>query len=205
MQLIGWGGLDTLVVSAGVSATRPLLDVAGADLPDGPTAAGAQRAAQAAQSALNANYLGPLLSAVTLIPFMERTSRAPSILLISSLGAAIPAPTRSLYGSSKAASLALYQALAIEHSKVSFTYILPSTVQGNFRSSAVDVDTGAEDTTPNRVGLTPEAVALRSQQAVDNGEKVVFYPSSYRWAQLLYWLWPSFVERKAAKKYHFTT
>jgi short-subunit dehydrogenase len=166
---------------------------------------------------------------------MERTSRTPAILLISSLGAAIPAPTRSIYGSTKAASLALYQALAIEHPRIAFTYILPSTVRGSFRSSAVDAEpqervasgtesnTAVEDETSTAVsslnrhsdaasagaetmhGLSREAVAKRCVAAVDAGEKVVFYPPFYVYAQLLYWMWPSFIERKAAKKYGFRT
>ena len=40
-------------------------------------------------------------------------------MLVSSAAAIIPAPTRSLYCASKAASLILYQSLAIEHPKIS--------------------------------------------------------------------------------------
>ena len=85
---------------------------------------------------------------------MEKTSDSPAILLISSLGAAIPAPTRAIYGSTKAGALALYQALAIEHPSIAFSYILPSTVQGLFRASAVDA-----------VGA---AVALAHQELVED-------------------------------------
>ncbi|KAI0033635.1 hypothetical protein K488DRAFT_47278 [Vararia minispora EC-137] len=209
-----WEGFDTLVVCAGVSATRPLLDIAGTEEAEGPNFAGVKKVGDIASLAMKVNYLGPLLSAVTMIPFMERTSRSPSILLVSSLGAAIPAPTRSIYGSTKAASLALYQALAIEHPKITFTYILPSTVQGSFRASAVDAEpqemntAPAEQTAstlrPRSHGLTREAVAKRCVAAIDAHERVVFYPPFYVYAQLLYWFWPSFIERQAAKKYGFT-
>lgn len=140
---------------------------------------------------------------------MEKTSDSPAILLISSLGAAIPAPTRSIYGSTKAGALALYQALAIEHPSIAFSYILPSTVQGLFRASAVDVEpvpAGQENTTPvNTHGLLPDAVAKRCIAAIDKREKVVFFPPFYAYAQLIYWLWPSYIEKKAATKYSFET
>ena len=140
---------------------------------------------------------------------MEKISDSPAILLISSLGAAIPAPTRAIYGSTKAGALALYQALAIEHPSIAFSYILPSTVQGLFRASAVDAEpaapVGRASSEPefNTIGLQPDAVAKRCIAAIDKKEKVVFYPPFYAYAQLLYWVWPSYIERKAAKKYNF--
>ncbi|KZV75236.1 NAD-P-binding protein [Peniophora sp. CONT] len=204
-----WGGIDTLIVCAGVSATRALLDIAGGeDDMEGPGVEGVQQCAQAATKALNGNYLGPLNTAVTMIPLMEKTSASPAIHLISSLGAAVPAPTRSLYGSTKAGALALYQALAIEHPSITFSYILPSTVQGLFRASAVDAESvpaGQENPAPefNTDGLQPDAVAKRCIAAIDKQEKLVFFPPFYAYAQLLYWLWPSYIEKKAAKKYGF--
>jgi short-subunit dehydrogenase len=134
---------------------------------------------------------------------MRSTSVSPSVLLISSLGAAIPAPTRAIYGSSKAASYILYQALSIENPSVNFSYVLPSTVEGNFRASAVDGGP-VREADPIQSGLKREAVAKRCIRAIDGREKIVFIPGFYRFAQLLSWIWPSFVRRKAAKKYHFT-
>jgi hypothetical protein len=40
--------------------------------------------------------------------------------------------------------------------------------------------------------------------AVDESEKTVFMPGFMRFAQLLYWAWPSFVEWRARKKYKFS-
>ncbi|KAI0067552.1 NAD(P)-binding protein [Artomyces pyxidatus] len=201
-----WKGLDTLIVSAGVSALRPLLEIAGVQQACNTgqtTLEGAQRTVDVALAAVQGNYIAPLLSAVTLIPFMRDHSASPSILLISSLAAAIPAPTRTLYASTKAASLVLFQALSIEHPEIAFSYILPSTVQGDFRASAVDGGP-VREANPNAHGLKTEAVAARCVQAVDAGEKVVFFPAYYRWGQILYWFLPAFVERKAIKKYQFT-
>ena len=137
------------------------------------------------------------------IPFMRSTSVSPSVLLISSLGATIPAPTRAIYGSSKAAAYILFQALSIEHPSVNFSHVLPSTVEGNFRASAVDGGS-VREADPNQSGLKREAVAKRCIRAIDEREKIVFVPAFFRFAQLLSWIWPSYLERKAAGKYHFT-
>ncbi|KAI0360072.1 NAD-P-binding protein [Trametes cingulata] len=205
-----WGGLDTLIVSAGVSALRPLLEVAGSERGDGVThpartdVDGIKRAVSVANAALEGNYLGPLISAVTFIPLLSSTSPAPSVVLISSLAAVIPAPTRSIYASTKGASLLLYQSLAIEHPGIAFTHILPGTVEGDFRASAVDGGT-VREADPNKHGLKREAVAKRCLKAIDHGEKAVFMPAiTARIGHLGYWLVPSVIERVAAKKYNYT-
>ncbi|GBE88257.1 hypothetical protein SCP_1300720 [Sparassis crispa] len=139
-----WQGVDTVIVCAGVSALLPLMEVAGlkgnGSKFDPPQAdvEGIQRTVDVANAAARVNYIGPLISAVTFLPILQSSSVSPSIVLISSLGAIIPAPTRSIYGSTKSASLMLYQALSIEHSAVTFTLCIPTTVEGNFRASAVD-------------------------------------------------------------------
>lgn len=135
---------------------------------------------------------------------LTRTSPSPSILLISSVAAIIPAPTRALYCSTKAASLLLYQSLAIEHPGIAFTYFLPGTIEGNFRASAVDSGP-VRESDPNKHGLKTEYVATRCIDAVDRrltGSIIVPW-IPYKLAHHLYYLWPSVIERGAAKKYHF--
>lgn len=134
---------------------------------------------------------------------MQNTSTAPSILLISSLGSIVPAPTRSLYGSTKGASLLLYQSLAIEHRAVTFSFAIPATVAGSFRAAAVDGGP-VREVDPNTHGMKPEDVALRCVRAIDAGDKFVFIPYVYsRLGHLLYWLVPAFVEWRASRKYDF--
>ncbi|KAG6823859.1 hypothetical protein H0H93_002925, partial [Arthromyces matolae] len=141
-----WQGVDTLIVAAGVSALQPLMAVAGVEAdasgtsftPSQASLEGIQRAVDVSSAATRGNYTGPLVAAVTFIPLLTTSSSSPSILLVSSLGAVIPPPTRTLYASTKAASLLLYQALSIEHPAIAFTSVLPSTVEGDFRASAVD-------------------------------------------------------------------
>lgn len=74
-----WNGLDTLVVCAGVSALRPLLELAGLESKDGkvspPQASteGVQHTVDVAHAAIRGNYIGPLVCAVTFV-----SSLAPS-------------------------------------------------------------------------------------------------------------------------------
>ncbi|KAF4566522.1 hypothetical protein EYR36_011953 [Pleurotus pulmonarius] len=202
-----WGGIDTLIVAAGVSALQPLMTVAGvgdADADADATSEGITHAVETAKKAMNGNYFGPLAAAVAFIPLLTRTSPSPSILLVSSLAAVIPAPSRTLYASTKAASLVLYQALSIEHPSIRFSAILPYTVEGDFRASAVDAGP-VREADPSKHGLKREVVARRCVQAIDAGEKAVFLPAFYRAGLFLYWVFPAFVEWRARKKYGFTT
>jgi short-subunit dehydrogenase len=123
-------------------------------------------------------------------------------MLLSSLGAVLPAPTRAIYTSTKAASLLLYQSLSIEHPSIKFSIVIPSTIKSAFRSSAVDgppIRDGGE----NLVGLDKVHVAKKCIDAIDYGKKFVFLPSYHMISVFFYWLWPSFVEKQASKKYYF--
>ncbi|KAG9310401.1 hypothetical protein JVU11DRAFT_9539 [Chiua virens] len=209
-----WHGLDTLILTAGVSALQPLMSVAGVDMfaPDvfGSQASpeGIRHAVDAARAAVNGNFVGPYVAAVTFIPLLSYTSSSPSVLLLSSVAAVIPAPTRSLYAATKSASLLLYQALSIEHPSIRFTLFLPGTIEGSFRASAVDNPPCSSGSTihesdPNKHGLTREFVADRCIRAIDAGEKTVFTPLYFRLGHILYWIRPSFVEWRARIKYNF--
>ncbi len=71
--LLEWGGVDTLIICAGVSALRPLLEVAGLEkvggvfVPPKVDASGVQRTVAAANAAMQGNYIGPLVCAVTFV------------------------------------------------------------------------------------------------------------------------------------------
>ncbi|OSX57834.1 hypothetical protein POSPLADRAFT_1156151 [Postia placenta MAD-698-R-SB12] len=205
-----WQGIDTLMVSAGASALRPLMEVAGLErlgtsfTPPQANVEGLRRAVEVANAAARINYTGPLVSAATFLPLLQSNSPAPAILLISSLGAVVPAPTRSIYASTKSASLVLYECLAIEHPAVAFSFAILATVQGDFRASAVDAGP-VRESDPNRHGLLPEDVAQRCVRAVDTGEKFFWMPYLYsRLGHALYWIVPSFVEWRAGVKYKFS-
>ena len=114
----------------------------------------------------------------------------------------IPAPTRALYAATKGASLLLYQALSVEHPEIAFTHILPGTIEGDFRASAVDKGPVVEED-PNKSGLKREVVAQRCIDAIDNRERTVFMGEIYRLGHLLYWIFPGFIELKAKQTYNF--
>lgn len=199
-----WGGLDTVIVTAGVSTLRPLMDVAGVEGDNTiSTQTGIQNVVEVAAAATRGNYIGPLVAAVTFIPLLSSSSRCPAILLVSSLAALIPPPTRSLYASTKAASLVLYQALSIEHPSIAFTNIIPATIDGNFRASAVDAGTVRRESNEKGRVLNRTQVAKRCVLAVDRHEKTVFLPGGMRFAHILYWVWPALVEWRARVKYNF--
>ncbi|KDN41923.1 hypothetical protein RSAG8_07140, partial [Rhizoctonia solani AG-8 WAC10335] len=102
-----WNGVDTVIVSAGVSALQPVMNLV--------NQGGVSRAVSVAIKAMEGNYMGPLVSVITMIPLLESSSKKPAIALISSLAAVVPAPTRAIYCSTKSAGLLLFQSLAIEH------------------------------------------------------------------------------------------
>ncbi|TGJ87072.1 hypothetical protein E0Z10_g1693 [Xylaria hypoxylon] len=202
-----WDGLDTLHICAGVSAVQPVMALTGIKSSDeDPNVAGVQRAAEIASRATQGNFFGPFIAAVTFIPMIRRTSASPAILLVSSVAAIVPAPTRALYAATKAASLLLFQSLAIEHPEIAFTCVLPATIEGNFRSSAVDADPSEKVDETNKKGLKLEYVASRCAEAVDQGLRgnVVIPWIPYAIAHHLYYIWPLFIERQARKKYNFT-
>ncbi|KAK8115885.1 hypothetical protein PG984_012387 [Apiospora sp. TS-2023a] len=202
--LEAWGGLDTLHICAGVSALQPVMDLTGAAPGEDATAAGIENVVEITGRATQGNLVGPLVAALTFIPLLQRTSSYPAILLVSSLAAMVGAPTRALYGSTKAASLLLFQSLAVEHPRITFTFLLPATIEGNFRASAVDAGP-VREADPNKTGLKIGYVADRCIAAVDQQTTgnvfLPFFPNFL--STLVYTLWPGFVEEKARKKYNF--
>jgi len=155
---------------------------------------------------------------------MQSGSSSPSILLLSSVAAVIPAPTRALYAATKSASLLFFQSLAIEHPKIAFSLILPGTIEGSFRTNAIDLSPStatpvsaetapppnndglgragkASSSNPLAAKLTQDAVARRCISAVDHGDRTVWMPGWYRYAHALYWIVPWVIERGAKKKY----
>lgn len=103
----------------------------------------------------------------------------------------------------------LYQALAIEHPSINFSFVIPGTIEGSFRASAVDNPPGSSsppvlhEVDPNKHGLKREVVAARCMDAIDKKEKTVFLPLYFRLGHILYWFWPAFVEWRARVKYNF--
>ena len=65
---IAWDGVDTVVVAAGVSSLRPLLEIAGVQHPgEEPKLQDVQRTLDVSNAAIRGNFSGPLVSAVSLV------------------------------------------------------------------------------------------------------------------------------------------
>ncbi|OTA99587.1 hypothetical protein M426DRAFT_324980 [Hypoxylon sp. CI-4A] len=205
--LVEWGGLDSLCICAGVSAVQPVMSLAGVEPKKDHDAddVGIQTALDIASRATQANFNGPLVTALSFIPLLKRTSASPSILLVSSVAAVVPAPTRALYAATKASSLLLFQSLAIEHPDIVFSFILPATIEGNFRATAVDASLSPQEAAPHKQGLKLDYVAERCVGVIDQqvrGNVVIpWFP--YAIAHHLYNIWPSFIEQQARRKYNF--
>ncbi|KDN45239.1 NAD(P)-binding protein [Tilletiaria anomala UBC 951] len=174
------GGLDTLHICFGVSALKPLLGIASVD-PLSPLASSSATASSphptssalshvhsVVSKATEANLTATALALATFIPVMQSSSISsdPCIALLSSMAALMPAPTRGLYGATKAAQLLLFEGVALECEAqaqgvrageappkgnkkklalVRFVSICPGTIKSDFRASAVDVSAGELD------------------------------------------------------------
>ncbi|KAI0750016.1 NAD-P-binding protein, partial [Daedaleopsis nitida] len=203
-----WGGLDTLVVCAGVPTFLPFCELAGLTAhgrsftPSQADAGAIRRAVNIIDSVTRTNYIGPAIAAATFIPMLV-SSRASSVVLMSSLAAVLPAPTISLYNASKAASFALYRSLAIVNPAIAFTLVLPSTIKGDaFFQSAADGGR-IRGVDPNSYGLSQDTVAARCLEAVDKGEHVVYLPGTGRVAHAISIFFPSLISRVARKRYGY--
>ena len=91
----------------------------------------------------------------------------------------------------------------MEHPEITFSFILPGTIEGDFRASAVDGGP-VREADPNKSGLSRNFVAQRCIQAIDREERTVFLSDVYRWGHLLYWIYPKLIEKKAREKYRFS-
>lgn len=214
---IALGGLDTLHITFGVSALRPLLNLAGVD-PLTQTASssssphatleGITNVLSKASQIHNINAAATAAVLAAFIPLLQLTSPLPTIVLLSSVAAYVPPPTRSLYGASKAAQLHVFQAVAVEsaaqserstpkRSEIAFLAIAPATIRTSFRQSAIDGVPGEElkdaawDDAKSKGSseiLEASEVARRSIKCADRGEKgVVAMPVKYR---IVRWIYP---------------
>jgi len=105
-----------------------------------------------ALGAAKGNFIGPLVTVVTMVRLEVSAHRVllaiqpnlfsnhachtdpraePIAVPVSPTCIIAPAPTRSLYVSTKAASLTLYQSIFVEHPDSAFTMIIPTTVESD--------------------------------------------------------------------------
>lgn len=76
-----WDGIDTLIITAGVSALQPLMKVAGVTAtkdglsPPHATAEAINHAVGVAKAALDGNFFGPYIAAITFVRLHLRAAR----------------------------------------------------------------------------------------------------------------------------------
>lgn len=202
------GGLDTLHIIFGASALKSLLGVAGVEPKTASTPyatlEGVQNTLEAASKIHNINVASTAAVLATFIPLLQLTSAAPSIVLLSSVAALVPPPTRALYAASKAAQLQLFQAVKVEtdaqaefpgsskRQKVKFLAMAPATIRTAFRMGAIDGapdPDGAPDSSWDKSKgksdiLEPEEVAYASIKGADRMEDGIrTMPAKYRAVQ----------------------
>lgn len=239
-RLEAWGGLDTIHIVAGVLSTKTFAALSGssATVHTRETAAdsvnkrarstfgasdkqGVQNVVDLARKALETNYIGALASYATFLPFLSSSSAHPTIVLLSTVAAVLPTPTRTLYSASKGATHSLLASLALESDilglGVEFIEVLAGSVNTSLRTRAVDASSSGPTEPESKWSLAPSTVAAKVIKTVDKGLgdgtrnetlrlRQVWLPQKpYRWAHLLYWLPGSLlrgqVENGAREKY----
>ncbi|CDZ96720.1 Predicted dehydrogenase [Phaffia rhodozyma] len=190
-----FGGIDTVHIVAGVLTTRPFFSLAGLGRSASQTPGqgllieqeqnkagsrrmtekeGIERVVDVARQSMETNFMGPLVSYATFVPLLSETSTSPTIALLSSVAALLPAPTRSIYASSKSAAQALFQTLAVESELqglgVQFLSVVAGSVRTDLRKRALDVspigNNPKEDEEVKWV-IGPREVALKLTAEVD--------------------------------------
>ncbi|KAF9114484.1 Golgi transport complex subunit 6 [Mortierella sp. AM989] len=166
------GGVDTLIICAGIISVLPFEELAGIDSAKNETASvnpgsdldfshlmptNPQAALEASVRIMNVNYHAPLNLTTHFLPALTRTSTAGNIIVVSSMAGKLGAPTRSIYCASKHAAQGFFDALGmeVERTGVHVGIISPGTVETDLRQSAVDLPkTGADGLEPKKVAGT---------------------------------------------------
>ncbi|KAI9316611.1 hypothetical protein BX666DRAFT_1858170 [Dichotomocladium elegans] len=212
-------GVDTVIYCAGAISVRPFMDACGfivRKLPNGQYQVEQQQQQQqqakdGLESALeritNINYLAAVRLARRVLPVLIETSKAPNLILISSLAGRVGAPTRAMYAGSKHAVHGFFDSLRVEVEPfgVHVGIVCPGTVDTDLRQSAVDGQLGKQDqgvAGSTKGKLSPTVVASRIIAASDQREREVFVPALMGhlaiWAKLVA---APIVDWAAKKKY----
>lgn len=216
-----FGGVDTLYVVFGAICKQPLLSLASLDPLSGakasqPTLEGLQAVSDTLQRSNASNITATALVLTALIPQLQLNGKTPYVAVIGSLASLVPAPTRALYSSTKAAQQMLVQSVALEcasqahapgRALVRFVVLAPSTVATSFSTRlALGTQYGPRPPPARSMAhaLSPAHVADVAVQCVDRGVTgVVPVPHKYFYAWLLAILFPRLVESGAHNRYGY--
>nr|KAJ3418592.1 hypothetical protein HK105_008128 [Polyrhizophydium stewartii] len=201
------GGVDVLVLCAGVTSIIPFeqvcaLDAAAAAEPtaSAASAAGASASAALVERIFRTNVFSPIMATKHFLPLL-RASKG-QILVISSAAGIMAAPTRPIYTASKHAMTGFFKTLRIElaASGVSVCIALPGTVDTELRDAAVD-GMGATSKYRGSAGISADECARIIIAGADRGDREIYMPWFYGVAHVLSLILPGVVDHFAAKKY----
>ncbi|KAG0083520.1 hypothetical protein BGZ93_009650 [Podila epicladia] len=216
------GGVDTLILCAGMISVLPFTELAGTEktstqptgddlahlLPSNPGAA-----LDASIKIMNLNYHAPLNLTSHFLPALTQTSRAGNIIVVSSMAGKLGAPTRSIYCGSKHAAQGFFDSLGMEVEKtgVHVGIVSPGTVETDLRQSAVDLPSSSStdsSAAPKATGtkkgaMTARACAEGIVRGSDLRQHEVIMPWFYHVSLVLQMLSPSLVRWLAKKKYGY--
>ncbi|KAJ8656571.1 hypothetical protein O0I10_007648 [Lichtheimia ornata] len=208
-------GLDTVIYCAGAISVRHFMDACGYQiqkLDDGTIQVVEEgheetmdgNVDEAMERITQVNFFGSVRLVRQVIPCLLTSSKAPNLILVSSLAGKIGAPTRALYAASKHALHGFFDSLRMELATygMHIGVVCPGTVDTDLRKSAVDGHLGCGPITGSVNGkLSPTAVATRIIEASDYQEREVLMPRIGYLAVALRMITPSLIDWAASKKY----
>ncbi|MCL6580094.1 MAG: SDR family NAD(P)-dependent oxidoreductase [Firmicutes bacterium] len=175
------GGLDVLVNNAGVGLRAPVARLEPRDL----------------EEVFRVNVVGALNFVRAALPQLKASRGL--VVNVSSIAARQPVPFLGGYAATKAALVALGDALRLEAGGVGVLTVLPGSVETDFKAHA------RGEPYPERAGarrLDPDTVAARIIRAVEDGKReVVVLSRGERAALFLGRLAPRLVERQLVRRY----
>lgn len=180
--------VDLLIISSGILSVSTFEQLALHNLQD------------TTLTMFKTNVLGPILLAKHFKQLLQ--SSKGKLCVISSLSAYFGAPTRSLYSCTKFALRGFMESLRIEWKRYGISIILisPSTVNTDFRKSALDNDNTGVNSSKS---LEPVKVALEILKANDSRARHVFIPSYFSFVLFLQNWIPDIIDNFASRKYGY--
>ncbi|KAF9429134.1 hypothetical protein BGZ76_001759 [Entomortierella beljakovae] len=222
------GGIDTLIICAGIISVLPFSQLAGIDNAKSDTATTSssseeaddfshlmpsdpQEALNASLKIMNLNYHAPLNLTSHFLPALTRTSVAGNIIVVSSMAGKLGAPTRSIYCASKHAAQGFFDSLGmeVERTGVHVGIMSPGTVETDLRQSAVDLPKAGSTSEENKnAGTKKGAMSAKAcAEAIVHGSDLrqheVLMPWFYRASVFLNLISPGLVRFLAKKKYGY--
>ena len=179
-----FGGIDLLVLCAGVSAYQLFAEVANIDI---------------YHDVMQINYFGYLYCTFYALKYLK--SSQGQILVISSISGEIGLPYRSSYCASKFAVTGFFESLRSEmdQDKVAITIVCPPSVRTNLRNNSLIKLDGEKD---NEYRINVEECVRDIISATDRRARKIFFPFKAYFAVYIRPFFPDIIDKvfkRAAK------